>query len=66
MTARSDDRPRTIRRYPNRRLFDVEDGVYVSLETVLAWASRGVALDIRDSRTGEPIATETLAPKRLH
>jgi polyhydroxyalkanoate synthesis repressor PhaR len=59
------DRPgsaaRTIRRYDNRKLYDVEARRYVTLEEVSRLVGAGTDVHVVDQKTGEEITTLVLA-----
>ena len=51
---------RMIKRYENRKLYDMEDRRYVSLDDIAALVRRGVDVQIMDNATGDDITTQTL------
>jgi polyhydroxyalkanoate synthesis repressor PhaR len=51
---------RTIKRYENRKLYDTEDGRYVSLEDIAMLVRRGIDVQVVDNVTGDDITTQTL------
>jgi polyhydroxyalkanoate synthesis repressor PhaR len=52
--------PRTIKRYSNRKLYDVEARAYVSLEDVAALVRSGETVQVVDNATGDDITAQTL------
>lgn len=56
----TDDAPRLIRRYPNRKLYDVRTSAYVSLEAVAALVRGGETVQVTDTATGDDITAQTL------
>jgi polyhydroxyalkanoate synthesis repressor PhaR len=52
--------PRTIKRYGNRKLYDVEASAYVSLEDVAGIIRRGDTVEVLDNVTGDDITAQTL------
>jgi polyhydroxyalkanoate synthesis repressor PhaR len=52
---------RVIRRYENRKLYDVQARRYVTLDGVAALVSAGNEVRVLDQRTGEDITTVVLA-----
>jgi len=51
---------RLIKRYPNRKLYDVEASTYVSLNEIAALIRSGDTVQIVDNATGEDITAQTL------
>lgn len=51
---------RVIRRYGNRKLYDVRTSAYVALEDLAAMVRAGETLQIVDNPTGEDITAQTL------
>ncbi|HSD26498.1 MAG TPA: polyhydroxyalkanoate synthesis regulator DNA-binding domain-containing protein [Vicinamibacteria bacterium] len=58
---RSAPRPRSIRRYENRKLYDPEAGRYVTLEDVGRMVAGGGEVEVVDQKTGEDLTSFTLA-----
>ncbi|HSD27367.1 MAG TPA: polyhydroxyalkanoate synthesis regulator DNA-binding domain-containing protein [Vicinamibacteria bacterium] len=58
---RSAPRPRSIRRYENRKLYDPEAGRYVTLEDVARIVAGGGEVEVVDQKTGEDLTSSTLA-----
>ena len=54
-------RPRLIRRYGNRKLYDVAARAYVTLEDLRDLVCRGEELQVLDQKTGEDTTSLTLA-----
>lgn len=52
--------PRVIKRYGNRKLYDVEASAYVSLEDIAALIRGGETVEVLDNVTGEDITAQTL------
>jgi polyhydroxyalkanoate synthesis repressor PhaR len=52
--------PRIIKRYSNRKLYDVEARAYVSLEDVAALVRGGATVQVVDNATGDDITAQTL------
>jgi polyhydroxyalkanoate synthesis repressor PhaR len=52
--------PRVIKRYGNRKLYDVAASEYVSLEQVAAIIRRGETVEVVDNVTGDDITAQTL------
>lgn len=52
--------PRPIKRYGNRKLYDVQASAYVSLEDVAALVRAGETVVVTDNATGEDITAQTL------
>ncbi len=59
--AQSAPRPRSIRRYENRKLYDPEAGRYVTLQDVAGIVARGGEVEVVDQKTGEDLTSSTLA-----
>lgn len=51
---------RVIKRYGNRKLYDVEASEYVSLDQVAAIIRRGETVEVVDNVTGDDITAQTL------
>jgi polyhydroxyalkanoate synthesis repressor PhaR len=51
---------RVIKRYGNRKLYDVEASEYVSLDQVAALIRGGATVEVVDNVTGEDITAQTL------
>jgi polyhydroxyalkanoate synthesis repressor PhaR len=51
---------RLIKRYPNRKLYDVEASAYVSLTDIARRIREGDTVQIVDNATGEDITAQTL------
>ena len=47
--------PRTIKLYPNLRLYDGELGRYCSLDELRTWKKRRMSFLVVDSKTGEDV-----------
>ena len=54
-------RPRSIRRYENRKLYDPEAGRYVTLEDVARIVAGGGEVEVVDQKTGDDLTSSTLA-----
>ncbi len=52
---------KTIKRYPNRKLYDTGESRYITLEEIAAFLRQGGEVRVVDSRTAEDITTVTLA-----
>ncbi len=53
--------PATIKRYPNRKLYDTAGKKYISLNEVASLVQRGEEVSILDNDTGEDLTALTLA-----
>jgi polyhydroxyalkanoate synthesis repressor PhaR len=53
--------PRVIKRYANRKLYDVQASRYVSLEDLLALVQSGEIISVVDAGSGEDLTSLTLA-----
>jgi polyhydroxyalkanoate synthesis repressor PhaR len=51
---------RTIKRYPNRKLYDADARAYVSLEEIAALVRAGETVRVLDHATGDDITAQTL------
>ena len=51
---------RTIKKYPNRRLYDTEISSYITLSDVKAMVLKGIAFEVRDAKTGEDLTRSIL------
>jgi polyhydroxyalkanoate synthesis repressor PhaR len=61
VTDTGDRKPRVIRRYANRKLYDAAESRYVTLQDVEALVSRGIEVRVVDNRTGEDVTQTALA-----
>jgi polyhydroxyalkanoate synthesis repressor PhaR len=52
--------PRLIRRYANRKLYDVRTSAYVALEDLAAFVRDGETVRVIDTGTGDDITAQTL------
>jgi len=50
----------TIKKYPNRRLYDTSSGRYVNLDDLAAMIREGQEIQVTDSKTGEDITRVVL------
>ena len=57
----SHEAPRAIKRYANRKLYDVESRRYVTLEHLAVLVTRGQEVEVTDQQTGEDLTSLTLA-----
>ncbi len=53
--------PVTIKRYPNRKLYDTAQKRYISLEAVASLVRQGEEVNVVDNDTGEDLTALTLA-----
>lgn len=53
--------PRIIKKYSNRKLYDVELSRYVTLEEVGKMVEQGIDIQVIDNESGEDISRKTLA-----
>lgn len=53
--------PRVIKKYSNRKLYDVEQSKYVTLEEVGTMIEQGIDIQVMDNESGEDISRKTLA-----
>lgn len=51
---------KTIKRYPNRKLYDTEESKYITLEEIAEYVRNGGEVQVLDSRTGQDITSVTL------
>jgi len=52
---------KTIKRYPNRKLYDTGESRYITLEEIATFLRSGGEVRVVDSRSGEDITAVTLA-----
>jgi polyhydroxyalkanoate synthesis repressor PhaR len=57
--------PRRIRRYTNRKLYDLETRRYVTVEELADAVGGGEEVEVQDQRTGEDLTSLTLAQMML-
>ena len=55
------DKPRTIKRYQNRKLYDTRSSRYVTLENIAGLIQEGDDIQIIDNQTQEDLTAVTLA-----
>lgn len=53
-------KPRVIKKYPNRRLYDTEISSYITLEDVRQLIVDGEEVEVRDAKTGEDLSRSVL------
>ncbi len=51
---------RTIKKYPNRRLYDTEISSYITLEEVRQLVVDGESFEVRDAKTGDDLTRSVL------
>ncbi len=51
---------RTIKKYPNRRLYDTEESRYITLDELAAVVRKGVDVSVRDVASGADLTATTL------
>jgi polyhydroxyalkanoate synthesis repressor PhaR len=61
MEEKPSPKPRVIKRYTNRKLYDTEESRYVTLEEISAMVKAGEEVQILDNRTGNDLTEVTLA-----
>jgi polyhydroxyalkanoate synthesis repressor PhaR len=54
------NQPRTVRKYPNRRLYDLEERRYIDLGEIREMVTSGVDLIVIDRRTGTDVTSSVL------
>ena len=52
---------RLVKRYARSRLYDTQEGRYVTLDDLRLWASRGVPFTVVDAESGDDITRVLLA-----
>lgn len=52
--------PRIIKKYPNRRLYDTESSMYITLEDVRQLVLGGTEFCVKDAKTGEDLTHSIL------
>ena len=58
--ATADAGPRTLKKYPNRRLYDTRTSSYITLADVKRMVLAGEAFEVRDAKTGEDLTRSIL------
>ena len=53
-------KPRVIKKYPNRRLYDTEISSYITIEDVRQLIVDGEAFEVRDAKSGEDLTRSVL------
>lgn len=53
-------KPRIIKKYPNRRLYDTEISSYITLEDVRQLIVDGEEVEVRDAKSGEDLSRSVL------
>ena len=51
---------RTIKKYPNRRLYDTANSGYITLADVKQMVLEGIAFQVMDAKTGEDLTRSIL------
>ncbi len=52
---------KTIKRYPNRKLYDLSESRYITLDEIAEYVRGGGEVSVADSKSGEDITAVTLA-----
>jgi polyhydroxyalkanoate synthesis repressor PhaR len=52
--------PRTLKKYPNRRLYDTQNSSYITLADVKRMVLAGDDFEVRDAKTGEDLTRSIL------
>lgn len=52
---------KSVKRYPNRKLYDLDESRYITLDEIAEFLREGGELTVMDSKTGEDITAVTLA-----
>ncbi len=52
--------PRTLKKYPNRRLYDTQTSSYITLADVKTMVLAGETFEVRDAKTGEDLTRSIL------
>lgn len=55
------EEPVIIKKYPNRRLYNTETSVYVTLEDLAVMVKQGRDFTVQDAKTGEDLTRQVLA-----
>ena len=50
-----------IKKYSNRRLYNMEESKYITLEDVKQMVKDGIEFEVRDAKTGEDLTRQTFA-----
>jgi polyhydroxyalkanoate synthesis repressor PhaR len=58
--AASSPGPRTLKKYPNRRLYDTRSSSYITLADVKRMVLSGDEFEVRDAKTGEDLTRSIL------
>ncbi len=58
--ANVSEAPRTIRKYPNRRLYDVANNGYITLADVKRMVLEGIAFQVVDAKSGQDLTRAIL------
>lgn len=59
-TAEARPKPRVIKKYPNRRLYDTDTSSYITLSEVKSLVMTNEPLVVRDAKTGEDLTRSIL------
>ena len=58
--ANDDDAVRTLKKYPNRRLYDTQTSSYITLTDVKRMVLSGEPFEVRDAKTGDDLTRSIL------
>jgi len=58
--AQAKSRPRVIKKYPNRRLYDTDTSTYITLSEVKALVMASEPIVVRDAKTGDDLTRSIL------
>jgi polyhydroxyalkanoate synthesis repressor PhaR len=59
-SRRSMSKPRVIKKYPNRRLYDTDISSYITIEDVRQLIVDGEEFEVRDAKTGDDLTRQVL------
>ena len=51
---------RQFRKYPNRRIYDLDNSKYVTLDDLLNWINAGASIHVEEAESGEDLTQATL------
>ena len=66
MARKKSTAPRLIKRYAHTRLYDTEDGRYVSVNDLRRLEIEGVRLTVRDVETGQDVTHQVVSGETTH
>lgn len=59
-SEQTQDQPRIIKKYPNRRVYDTKESKYIKVDDIRAMVLEGIEFNVVDSQSGQDITRSVL------